>query len=359
VKTSCWMISAADVLLGQPILKRGALVLLVLFVAACDRQISQAQFQYAGLALGTSFSVKVSHKPVEIDPAWLKNQIDLKIEEVDRSMSTYRRDSELSRFNRNPTTDWQPVSEALASLVAESLEISRWSGGAFDVTVGPLVNLWGFGPDPRTSKAPADEKIAAAMARIGYDKLEVRLQPPALAKRIPDLYVDLSAIAKGYAVDNVARYLETLGIRDYMVEIGGELRLKGLSPRGGPWRIAIEKPVAKMREVEKVLSLTDISIATSGDYRNYFESEGRRFSHTIDPRTGRPITHRLASVTVLSHTTRHADAMATALMVLGPEEGYVKAEKENIKALFIVKDDDGFVERATSALTGYLRGGAS
>ncbi len=334
-------------------------MLLVLFVVACDRKAVEAQFHYAGLALGTSFSVKISRMPEGIDPAWLKDQIDLKIDEIDRSMSTYRQDSELSSFNHSRITEWQPVSEALAKLVLEALEISHWSGGAFDVTVGPLVNLWGFGPDPKSQQTPPDAMIAAARERVGYDKLAVRLQPPALAKRIPDLYVDLSAIAKGYAVDNVALHLEGLGIHDYMVEIGGELCLKGLSPRGGPWRIAIERPVAKVREVEKILALTNISVATSGDYRNYFEIEGRRFSHTIDPRTGRPITHRLASVTVLSHTTRHADALATALMVLGPEVGFARAEKENIKALFIVKNDDGFVERPTSAFTGYLRGGAS
>jgi len=334
-------------------------VLLVFFVVACDRHDVPAQFHYAGLALGTSFSIKISRMPPELDLDRLKDELDQRIDEVDKTMSTYRQDSELSRFNRSHDTNWQPVSEDLATLVAEALEISRWSGGAFDVTVGPLVNLWGFGPDQRIQQAPPDEKIKAAMERIGYHYLAVRLQPPSLAKRIPELYIDLSAIAKGYAVDKLGLYLESLGIHDYMVEIGGELRLRGVSPRGGPWRIAIEKPVTKVREVAEVLSITDISVATSGDYRNYFEVEGRRFSHTIDPRTGRPIAHRLASVTVLSHTTSNADALATALMVLGPDKGFDKAEKGGIKALFIIKESDGFIERPTSAFTKYLQGGAS
>jgi len=334
-------------------------VLLVLFVVSCGRELGQPKFQYSGLALGTSFTIKVTGLPEGVQPEQLKDELDRNLEAVDRIMSTYREDSELSRFNHSRSTEWQPVSKDLADVVAAALEVSRWSDGAFDVTVGPLVNLWGFGPDPRREQAPAIEQIESARQRVGFRKLDVREEPPALVKRQPDLYVDLSAIAKGFAVDKLARYLERLGCHDYMVEIGGELSLSGSSPRGEPWRIAIEKPVPRLREVEKVLSLTDIAVATSGDYRNYFEVDGMRFSHTIDPRTGRPITHRLASVTVLSHTTMNADALATALMVLGPEAGFVKAEQQNIKALFIVKEKEGFSERPTSAFIRYFQRGAS
>jgi len=321
--------------------------------------VEQAQFRYSGLAMGTSFTIKAARLPKQVRQEELKDSVDRAILAVDRSMSTYRPDSELSRFNRAQTTAWFPVSGDLAGVVADALAVSRWSDGAYDVTVGPLVNLWGFGPDPRIRKAPEPELVSAAMGRVGYQKLEVRSDPPALSKHQPDLYVDLSSIAKGFAVDKVAETLEIRGIHDYMVEIGGELRLRGESARGGRWRIAIEKPVPQVREVEKVLSLTDIALATSGDYRNYFEAEGKRFSHTIDPRTGRPIAHRLASVTVLSHTTMHADALATALMVLGPREGFAKAQRDGIMALFIIKQDQGFIERPTSAFLRYLQGGAS
>ncbi|BCX89417.1 FAD:protein FMN transferase [Methylomarinovum tepidoasis] len=339
---------------------RGAFGLLVLFLlAACQPAPPKAQFEQRGLVMGTTFSIKVTRLPEGVDPEALRRGLERVLTEVDATMSTYRQDSPLSRFNRSTRTDWQPVPPALAQVVAEALRISRWSDGAFDITVGPLVNLWGFGPDPRRQAPPPVQAIAAAKARIGHDKLEVRLDPPALRKRIPDLYVDLSGIAKGFAVDQAAVYLESQGISDYMVEIGGEVRLKGESPRGGPWRIAIEKPVPKVREIEKVLSLTDIALATSGDYRNYFEVGGKRFSHTIDPRTGHPIAHRLVSVTVLRHTTMEADALATAFMVLGPEAGFAKAEAENMAVLFIVKEDDGFVERPTSAFRQFIGGGAS
>ncbi len=341
------------------VLLRGAFGLLVSFLLACSEKPPQAEFQHFGLALGTSFSVKVTRLPEGVDPERLRDRLDRLLEEVDARMSTYRSDSELSRFNQSRTTRWQPVSPQLARVVAEALAISRWSGGAFDVTVGPLVNLWGFGPDPRTGKAPSVEAIRAARAKTGYHNLEARIRPPALRKRKPDLYVDLSAIAKGWAVDRLAEHLERQGIGDYLVEIGGELRLKGRSPRGGPWRIAIEKPIANVRTVGKILSLTDTAVATSGDYRNYFEVDGRRFSHTIDPRTGYPISHRLASVTVLRHTCMRADGLATAFMVMGPEQGYAKAEAENIPVLFIVKDKDGFRELATSAFRQIIEGGSS
>ena len=341
-------------------LSRGAFGLLVLFLlSACQPAPRQAAFEHRGLVMGTTFSIKVTRLPEGVAPETLRRELDGVLLGVDAMMSTYREDSALSRFNRSRSTAWQAVPADLARVVAEALRISRWSGGAFDVTVGPLVNLWGFGPGARRSEPPPPEAIAAARARVGYQKLEARLDPPALRKRQPDLYVDLSSIAKGFAVDQVAEALQSRGIGDFMVEVGGEVRLKGQSPRGGPWRIAIERPMPKVREIEKVLALTDVAMATSGDYRNYFEAGGRRFSHTIDPRTGYPIAHRLVSVTVLRHTTMEADALATAFMVLGPEEGFARAEAENMAVLFIVKQDDGFVERPTSAFRQFIEGGAS
>lgn len=323
-------------------------MLLVLFLAGCQER-NQADFEYRGLALGTSFSVKVTTLPPGIDREVLQNKLDSLIEQVNQQMSTYLESSELSRFNRNRSADWQPVSRDLAKVVALALAVSEWSGGAFDVTVGPLVNLWGFGPDPRLQQAPSPEAIARAKSSIGYQYLEVRQSPPALRKVKPELYVDLSAIAKGYAVDKLAEYLDAIGTEGYLVEIGGELRLKGLNPRGEPWRIAIEKPEINVRQIQKILTVTNISMATSGDYRNYFEVNGQRFSHTIDPRTGKPVSHRLASVTVLSHTTTQADALATALLVLGPDKGWAKAVEAGIAALFIVKEKEGFAEKATGA----------
>ena len=215
--------------------------------------------------------------------------------------------------------------------------------------MGPLVNLWGFGPDSISFEPPADAAIREKLNLIGYFYLKFKDNPFMIKKEIPELYLDLSSLAKGYAVDQVANLLEAQQIMDYMVEIGGELRLKGKNISGYKWRIAIEKPSPEQRMIHKVLPITDVSIATSGDYRNYFELDGHRFSHTIDPRNGSPITHNLASITVLSDTAMKADALATALMVLGPEQGFELAQQEKLAALFIIKSNDGFEEQNTSA----------
>ncbi len=196
---------------------------------------------------------------------------------------------------------------------------------------------------------PDDTVIKDKLNHIGYHRLKLKDEGLFVKKNIPNLYVDLSAIAKGYGVDQVGLLLERLGIMDYMVEIGGEIRVKGKNNQGQPWQIAVEKPNIEKREIEKILAITDTGMATSGDYRNYFEVDGIRFSHTIDPRTGRPINHKLASVTILSDTAMEADALATSIMVLGPDEGFQFAEKNHIAAFFIIKSDKGFDELMSSA----------
>lgn len=305
--------------------------------------------------MGTSYTVKVSRLPEGIDGARLGEKISAVLEQINAQMSTYLADSELSRINRNPSTDWQPVSRPLYRVLLEAQRISRLTGGAFDITVGPLVNLWGFGPAAMQFEPPAEDLIEEQLNLVGYRHLQLREEPVSVRKAIAGLYLDLSALAKGYAVDQVAELLEQQGITDYMVELGGEIRLRGSNLSGKPWRIAVEKPTPEKRMIQRVLSITDVAMATSGDYRNFFEFDGRRFSHTIDPRTGRPIEHRLASVTILRQTSMEADALATAMMVLGPEQGYQLAEKEKIAALFIIKDAEGFVEKSTSAFQQYLR----
>jgi thiamine biosynthesis lipoprotein len=203
--------------------------------------------------------------------------------------------------------------------------------------------------------APPDALIKEKQSKIGYQKLSLQEKPLAIKKAIPDLYVDLSAIAKGYAVDQVGLLLEQVGMMDYMVEIGGEIRVRGKNSENQPWQIAIEKPTPNKIMVEKIVPLTDIGMATSGDYRNFFEVDGVRFSHTIDPRTGRPISHKLASISILNATTMEADALATAINVLGPVDGYNLAEQHKIPALFIIKTADGFEEKSTTAFSSYVR----
>ena len=330
------------------------LVALLLPLLACTPAPEHQVLELQGATMGTSYSIQVVDLPSGVDPNALRDRIATELDRVNALMSTYRESSELSGFNRSRSTDWIPVSPQLASVVKEAIWTSEVSGGAFDATVGPLVNLWGFGPGKRTDTPPADDRIAQARAHVGYHKLSVRQEPPALRKSDPDLYLDLSAIAKGYGVDRVAELLERTGITDYLVEIGGELRGRGQNGRGRPWRIAVERPDPGVREVERIVELRGGAMATSGDYRNFFEQDGKLYSHTIDPTTGRPVTHNLASVTVLAPRTAKADALATALLVLGPKAGPALAESLGIPALFIQRTPDGYEERQSGTFDSHL-----
>ncbi len=326
-------------------------LLFIIFVVTGCSQDKQQIYTHSGLTMGTTFSVK-----------WVagndsKNQkisslINEELVNVNQSMSTYISDSELSLFNQLPAGSSQKVSDRLAFVLSQALHISNESSGAFDVTVGPLVNLWGFGPNGRIVKAPSADQIQSVMAHVGFSKLSLEGQ---LLTKGADSYIDLSAIAKGYGVDVIAELLEAEGVTSYLVEIGGELRAKGLKPDGNSWKIAIESPNATLdRQIHKIISVKNVGIATSGDYRNYFEENGVRFSHTIDPHTARPINHRLASVTVLAKTCAEADAYATAIMVMGPEKALEFSETQNIQSYLLVKTDQGFKELMTPGFSDYL-----
>jgi thiamine biosynthesis lipoprotein len=269
-------------------------------------------------------------------------------------MSTYDEASEVSRFNASRTTDWIEMSAETVAVVDEALRISALTRGAFDITVGPLVNLWGFGPAGRSPSPPSEEAIASALGRVGYGWLRTRQAPPALRKARADVEVDLSAIAPGYAADLVAEHLQAAQVPSFLVDVGGEMRAEGRSPDGTAWRIGVETPVAGRRRVQRVLLLADRAVATSGGYRSFFEAGGRRFSHTIDPRTGRPVSHNLVSVSVVDATAMRADALATGLAVLGPEEGPALAQREDLAVLFVLQDGDDLREQPTPAIVSLL-----
>ncbi|MCB1620651.1 MAG: FAD:protein FMN transferase [Thiothrix sp.] len=309
-----------------------------------------------GETMGTTWSVIVvpgDNHPLQAAP--VRSGIEQVLRVVNDRMSTWQPDSELSRFNRNRTTNWFPVSSELVDVVEAARGISEISAGIYDVTVGPLVNLWGFGAGQAgTQPVPAEAEIEAARARVGFQHLETREQPPALRKQQPDMYVDLSSIAKGYGVDQVGEYLEAQGSGRYMVEIGGEVRTLGLSPRGDAWRIAIEKPVDLGRAVQQGLKLERGGLATSGDYRNFFTENSRRYSHTIDPVSGRPVIHRLASVSVLAQNTMLADGYATLLMAMGEVKGREFALEHGIDAFFIWRTEHGFDSFATDGFRQLL-----
>jgi len=329
------------------------LAVFVLGLLGCNSRPEQRVLSFDGMTMGTTFSVKWVATD-ESQVASLRTEAGAVLAEVNRQMSTYMADSSLSQLNRSEPGSVQTVPPELMFVLQEAQRISEWTEGAFDVAVGPLVNLWGFGPDGRILHAPVDERIEQLRQRIGYRFIEL-MPESGQVRRNGEQYIDLSAIAKGYGVDALAVLLEGKGIEHYLVEIGGELRARGHKPDGAAWKLAIEAPVAgSARVAQTIISIEDGAVATSGDYRNYFEEEGVRYSHTIDPRTARPITHRLASVTVIRPACAEADALATALMVMGEEQGYNFALKHNIEAFFIVKGEQGFISRATPAFEASL-----
>ncbi|RDE25339.1 FAD:protein FMN transferase [Motiliproteus coralliicola] len=324
----------------------------VLLTGCTDGDPRVAVHALSGQTMGTSYHIKVVASE-ELDKANLQQRIQAVLDRIEARMSTYREDSELSRFNRLQGQDWFDVSDETAAVVSLAQTISDQTQGAFDATVGPLVNLWGFGPDPRIHNAPDSALIDERMQQIGYQAVQVRQQPPSLSKQ-QSRSLDLSAIAKGYAVDQLAELLAN-EFDGFMVEVGGELRLHGNKPGDKPWRIAIERPDVGSRKLQQVIEVGDNAIATSGDYRNYFEQDGVRFSHTIDPKTGRPIRHRLASVTVVDPSCARADAFATAMMVLGDEKGLALATELGLNVFFIVKSDEGFVEKHTPGFERFIK----
>ncbi|CNH12663.1 FAD:protein FMN transferase [Yersinia pekkanenii] len=323
----------------------------ILLLAGCGPE----QINLEGKTMGTSYSIKYVSDSSVPSPEKLKQEIDRELEQVNDQMSTYRPDSELSRFNKSREVNTPfLVSAATAKVVREAIRINRLTDGALDVTVGPLVNLWGFGPEGRSDVVPTDAEIAKRQAWVGIDNLAV--ENGALVKRIPELYVDLSSIAKGYGVDVVAEYLESQNITHYMIDIGGEVRTRGNNGENKPWRIAIEKPaVGSAQSAQEIIEPGRMAIATSGDYRNYFEQNGVRYSHTIDPETGRPINHRLVSITVLDPSCMTADGLSTGLDVLGPERGMALANLLGIPVFMIVKTDKGFEERYSDSFKPYLQ----
>lgn len=307
---------------------------------------------FSGPTMGTTYTVKYFTTKDVKNSSNLKVDIDAALVRVNKLMSTYDPSSELSLFNKRPEGQSAIVSEDMAYVIDKALLISEMSDGEYDVTIGPLVNLWGFGPGKREDKVPSQELIDEARSRVGYHYL--KLDDRRLTKE-KDIYVDLSSIAKGYGVDVVARVLQDRGINSYLVEVGGEIASKGLKPDSTPWKIAIESPAGGHNVAERIISVTDIAVATSGDYRNYFEKNGVRYSHTISPVTGRPITHKLVSVTVVDKTATMADGLATAITVLGPEKGLEFAQKNGIAAYLMVKTDFGFEELTSDAFEPYLQ----
>lgn len=319
--------------------------------AADDPQMLELR----GATMGTKYVVKIFDPP-EFDSD-IRFDIDAELRRVNDQMSTYLKSSELSRFNVSESTDWFAVSKETADVVAFAQQVSKKTEGAFDVTVGPLVNAWSFGPEPRTGQVPTAGRIDELKKSVGYQNLSVRSDPPALRKSVPGLQVDLSALAKGHGVDRVVELLDSLGAANVFVEIGGEVRTSG-DKAGVAWRVGIQMPDATKDTVmighPMSESGADEAMATSGDYRNVFVADGKRYSHTIDPRTGSPIIHTLASVSVIAPDCMAADAWATAINVLGPEDGLQVAQRENLSVLLVSRDGESLSLSGRGVLSQYV-----
>ncbi|PMJ90127.1 FAD:protein FMN transferase [Vibrio sp. 10N.261.55.A7] len=323
-----------------------------LFVlTGCDKPLEQVHIK--GPTMGTTYNIKYINSDSLLDSGEIQVEVDRLLEQVNDQMSTYRKDSELSRFNQYTGNEAFEVSADTALVVQEAIRLNKLTLGALDVTVGPLVNLWGFGPEARPETIPSDEELQERKAMIGIHHLSTTAT--SISKTLPSLYVDLSTIAKGWGVDVVAEYMNAIGAENYMVEIGGEMRLKGHNREGVRWRIAIEKPSVDERAIQLVVEPGDMAIATSGDYRNYYERDGIRYSHIINPTTGKPMDNKVVSVTVIDSSSMTADGLATGLMVLGEEVGMDVAEEHNIPTYMIVKTDTGFEEFTSSAFESYLK----
>jgi thiamine biosynthesis lipoprotein len=331
-------------MLVDTIMKKFQLIIIAIFILilspACD---AKQEHIIQGRTMGTTYHIQVITGYFQ-GISGLKAKIDQRLEEINRSMSTYQKDSEISRFNnfRQAGKKFR-VSGDFYKVMRAAQTIYRLSGGAWDATIHPLVNLWGFGSSDRKNTVPQSQEIAALMPNIGFGNIEIQ-GPGFLLKKIASVTLDLSSIAKGYGVDQVAAIIRKKGFENYLVEIGGEVLVSGYRKDGKLWRIGINRPKtdAAFDDVYSVVDLHNKAFATSGDYRSFFVADGVRYSHVIDPATGYPVTNGVVSVTIIADTCTFADGLATAIMVMGVEKGLDLINRlENVEGLIIAEKQDG------------------
>ncbi|MFM4772995.1 FAD:protein FMN transferase [Aeromonas caviae] len=332
---------------------RALLLSLMLLLAACQPAPTQTRIQ--GSTMGTYYAVTLSD-PFPGGQGALQQEVETLLARLNQEISTYDPASLISRFNQGTGQPPQVIPATMARIVQQGMDAGRLTRGALDVTVGPLVNLWGFGPDKRPVKRPGAEQIAQARARVGIDKLSLTPQGDhfLLGKAIPGLYLDLSTLGEGAASDEIAGLLERRGVHNYLIEVAGAVRSKGRNAKGNPWRVAIVEPSDRPGAIEDVVTPNGMAVSTAGSYRNYYELDGKRYSHIIDPATGEPVTHRLVSASVITPTALEADALDTALMVMGPERAMAFAKEHRLAVYLIEKTDQGFVARHTPEFAPYL-----
>lgn len=331
------------------------LVVAALALVQVGCESAPREHQLSGYTMGTEWSVRIVLPADSRQLTGLRDDIEDALETVDAQMSTYRDDSVLSRFNKLPAGESIILPSEFAEVLDAALMLAEQTGGRFDPTVGPLVNLWGFGPDGPRTEPPSEQAIEAARARVGWEQLQFDIDTRELFQP-GDVYLDLSSIAKGYAVDLIVRRLETRGINAYLVDIGGDMRSRGEKPGGQPWRIAIERPTPGERGIHTIIEPGNKAIATSGSYRSFFRDGDREYSHTIDPLTGYPIPQELVSVTVVHDNAMAADGLATAITALGPQAGLEFARERDLVVLLLIRDNGSVREEMTERFTPYLDG---
>lgn len=339
---------------------RAALLAAALLFTGCDavsspQTVASPVTVLEGKTMGTSWRVSLIglEKPRADE---LQQKIQTQLDADDQLLSTWKKDSALMRFNASASVTPWPVSEAMADIVTLAMRIGNKTDGAMDITVGPLVNLWGFGPDKQPTQTPTQAQIDAAKARTGLQHLTVTQQAGQqyLQKDLPDLFIDLSTVGEGYAADHLARLMEQEGIGRYLVSVGGALASRGTNGDDKPWRVAIQKPTDQENAVQAIVDINGHGISTSGSYRNYFELQGKRISHVIDPQTGRPIEHNLVSVTVIAPTALEADGWDTGLMVLGPKQAKEVVRREGLAVYMVTKEGDKFVPWMSPQFEAFL-----
>ncbi len=322
--------------------------ILLLLVSSCNQEPTLTHIE--GKIMGTTYNIKIARSFQKDKKENLEKEIFNILNGINSLMSTYLETSELSTLNQYQG-EWFTLTPQTYEVIYYAQEVENLTSGAYDITAGPLVNLWGFGPGSE-KKVPTKTQIYDARQSIGYKNLGLNKETKQVKKSFPKMYVDLSSIAKGYAVDKLAEYFDKRGMKNYMIEIGGEVRAKGKKNQEN-WKIGIQKPM-EGKLIQKIIDLENMSIATSGNYQNFFEVEGVKYGHTIDPRTGKPTEHKLLSVSVFDESCMKADAWATALMVLGPDEGYAKSQELGLKAYFIFESENGIQTLVTDALKGKI-----
>lgn len=325
-------------------MRNALLVTVLLSLAGCGQ--GNTLERISGPTMGSSYTVQYVRTPQGPTPKQVRREVEAILEGVDKHFSTYRSDSLIETFNRLPANSCQPMPADVLELVRVGEQLSEQSDGAFDLTVEPLLDLWGFGPQSRMEKVPSEQALASARQRVGHGHL--RIVGEQLCKDAP-VEVDFNSIAAGHAVDLLVARLQALGVADLLVEATGELKALGRKPDGSSWKVAVELPREDRQIAQQVLAVDGFGVSTSGDYRNYFEENGQRYSHTFDARLGRPVKHDLAAVTVFDRSTLMADGYSTLLLVLGPQQGWDFALKHQIAAVFVTRVADGFVSRSTPA----------